>query len=60
MNRCRNCGDPEHVTQQCTVDGPWYPAPGKTRSDYAEEDARISQLVAVDILHEHEMEHSHD
>jgi hypothetical protein len=54
MSRCRNCGDARHVTQQCKVYGPWYPEPGKTKDDYTEEEERISRLVAVDILHEHQ------
>jgi len=58
MSRCRNCGDARHETQQCLVDGPWFPAEGKTRKDYAKEDERISRLVATDILHEHER-HDH-
>lgn len=38
--------------------GPWYPEEGKTREDYAEEEERISRLVAVDIIHEHEQDHA--
>lgn len=60
MSRCRNCGDARHVTQQCKTYGPWFPEPGKTKADYAKEEERISSLVAVDILHEHELGHLHD
>ena len=59
MTRCRNCGDARHLTQECVTDGPWFPAEGKTRADYAQEEQRISQLVAVDIIHEHEQDHEH-
>jgi hypothetical protein len=48
------------VTQQCKTYGPWFPEPGKTKADYAKEEERISSLVAVDILHEHELGHLHD
>lgn len=57
MNRCRNCGDARHLTQECLTDGPWFPGEGKTRADYTKEEERISQLVAVDIIHEHELGH---
>ena len=56
MTRCRNCGDARHATQECVDYGPWYPEPGKTRADYAKEEERISGLVAVDIIHEHELD----
>lgn len=58
--RCRNCGDARHVTQDCKDYGPWYPEPGKTGADYEAEMERISRLVAVDILHEHQQDHVHD
>lgn len=60
MPRCRNCGDARHSTQECREYGPWYPEPGKNRMDYAEEAERISRLVAVDVIHEHEMNHQND
>ena len=60
MARCRNCGDARHETQECKNYGPWFPEPGKSRMDYAAEAERISRLVAVDIIHEHELDHLHD
>ena len=57
MSRCRNCGDARHLTQECLVHGPWFPEPGKSKDDYADEVERISRLVAVDVLHEHELDH---
>jgi hypothetical protein len=57
MHRCRNCGTVDHLTQECPEYGPWFPEPGKTKDDYRELEERISQLVAVDIIHEHESEH---
>lgn len=60
MSRCRNCGDARHLTQECLVHGPWFPEEGKTRDDYVDEDERISRLVAVDVLHEHELDHLDD
>lgn len=60
MSRCRNCGDARHLTQECLSYGPWYPEPGKVKADYAKEEERISALVAVDILHEHDLDHLED
>lgn len=60
MIRCRNCGDARHRTQDCKVYGPWFPAPGKTKDDYWDEHDRIARLVAVDVLHEHEMDHQNE
>ncbi len=57
MSRCRNCGELDHLTQDCEDYGPWFPAPDKVREDYAEQEERISHLVAADILHEHERDH---
>lgn len=54
MTRCRNCGDPYHLTQHCPRFGPWYPEPGKTAEDYKDKAAYITTLVAQDILNEHE------
>jgi hypothetical protein len=53
MNRCRNCGVLNHLTQRCPRFGPWYPEPGKSKADYAELAAQIEALVAADILAEH-------
>ena len=52
-NRCRNCGL-KHMTQTCPSYGPWFPAPGKTSQDYGDEAQRIANLVAADIIAEHE------
>jgi predicted RNA-binding Zn-ribbon protein involved in translation (DUF1610 family) len=51
--RCYNCGLQGHKTQHCPKFGPRYPAPGKTRQDYVDEDDRIMGLFAADILAEH-------
>lgn len=51
--RCRNCGL-LHKTQNCPSFGPAYPAPGKTFADYTDEYVRIQNLVALDIINEHE------
>jgi hypothetical protein len=58
VNRCRNCGDPEHRTQECQEFGPWYPDAGKTAADYKQQAEDISHLVAADILAEHEENHT--
>lgn len=58
MNRCRNCGEEDHITAWCIAYGPWYPAPDMKREDYAELAEKISALVAADILAEHEAEHA--
>ncbi len=60
MSRCRNCGSDEHVTQMCQTDGPYYPAPDRTKESYEEERKRIAALVASDIIKEHEGLHEHD
>lgn len=52
--RCRNCGTLGHKTQVCPRYGPWYPEPGKTRADYTKLAEKIVQLVAKDIMAEHE------
>jgi hypothetical protein len=52
--RCRNCGLLGHRTQVCPRYGPWYPEPGKTKEDYEKEATRIAQLVAADVIAEHE------
>jgi hypothetical protein len=38
----------------CPRYGPWYPEPGKTKEDYEKEANRIAQLVAADVIAEHE------
>jgi hypothetical protein len=55
--RCRNCGE-LHPTQTCEVHGPWYPEEGKTAGDYAELTEKIANLVAADIIAEHEANHA--
>lgn len=55
--RCRNCGGLEHLTHQCEEFGPWYPQPGVPLDHYAGDKERIDNLVAGDILAEHEAEH---
>ena len=52
--RCYNCGLPGHKTQICPRYGPRYPEPGKTVTDYAEENQRILNLFAADIVEEHD------
>jgi hypothetical protein len=56
--RCRNCGALEHRTQDCAEHGPWFPEEGKTAADYAEQAQKISDLVAADIIAEHEANHA--
>lgn len=51
--RCYNCGLPGHQTQVCPRYGPRFPEPGKTINDYAEEQQRIMDLVALDVITEH-------
>lgn len=53
QNRCRNCGELGHYTQECQDFGPWFPAEGKTRADYAELDEEIRLKIAQDIMEEH-------
>lgn len=58
--RCYNCGLQGHKTQHCPSYGPRYPAPGKTKEDYAAEASRIMALFAADILAEHEPDEDAD
>jgi hypothetical protein len=53
LNRCRNCGELGHYTQECTGFGPWFPEEGKTKADYAELDEQIRLAIATDIIEEH-------
>ena len=55
--RCRNCGDPGHLTHNCQWYGPWFPEAGKTAADYAEMATKIADLVAADIIAEHNQSH---
>lgn len=54
MDRCLNCGKPDHSTVKCETYGPRYMEPGKTLMDYEDEHRRIMDLVARDIIAEHE------
>ena len=54
MNRCLNCGGLGHGERVCPRYGPHYPEPGKTAEDYADERVRIMNLVAEDIVKEHD------
>jgi len=51
-DRCRNCGL-LHKTHTCPSYGPMFPAPGKSREDYAKENERIQNLIAADVMREH-------
>lgn len=52
--RCNNCGILGHLPRACPNYGWYYPAPGKTREDYAEDRQRVLDLIAGDIIREHE------
>jgi hypothetical protein len=54
--RCRNCGE-THPTQNCGEFGPWYPEEGKTAADYADLAEKINNMVAADVIAEHEASH---
>lgn len=60
MERCYNCGLPGHLTQYCPSYGPRFPAPGKSSQDYGDETQRISNLIAGDIVQQHEERHQDD
>lgn len=51
-DRCRNCGL-LHKTYACPSFGPMFPAPGRSRESYEEENTRIQNLIAADVLAEH-------
>lgn len=54
MNRCRNCGSTDHLTQYCKEYGPEFPAPDRTKQSYDEQRREIAALVAQDIIDEHD------
>lgn len=51
-DRCRNCGL-LHKTYACPSFGPMFPAPGRSRESYEEENTRIQNLIAADVMREH-------
>jgi hypothetical protein len=52
--RCNNCGTLGLLRRTCPNYGWYYPAPGKTREDYTEVRQRVQDLIAADIIAEHE------
>ena len=52
-DRCRNCGL-LHKTHTCPSWGPMFPAPGKTKEDYAKLHEKIQNMLAADIIAEHD------
>lgn len=60
MIRCNNCGGLGHKPQRCPNYGFYYPAPGKTRDDYAQDRQRVQDLFAADIIREHEVHEDDD
>jgi hypothetical protein len=53
--RCNNCGVLGHLPRACPNYGWYYPAPGKTRLDYEKDRQRVQNLIAADIISEHEV-----
>ena len=43
-----------HKTNVCPKWGPWFPEPGKTKDDYEKLAKKIANLIAGDIMAEHE------
>lgn len=58
--RCNNCGLLGHLPRSCPNYGWYYPAPDKTREDYAEDRQRVMDLIAGDIIREHEPDEADD
>jgi hypothetical protein len=58
--RCNNCGELGHLPRVCPNYGWYYPAPGKTRLDYEQDRQRVQDLIAGDIIREHEPDESED
>lgn len=49
-----------HLPRACPNYGWYFPAPGKTREDYVEDRQRVQDLIARDIITEHDVEESDD
>lgn len=60
MIRCNNCGTLGHLPRTCPNYGWYYPAPGKVREDYTEDRQRVQDLIARDIVEEHEVHEDDD
>lgn len=58
--RCNNCGTLGHLPRSCPNYGWYFPAPGKTREDYAEDYQRVQDLIAADIIAEHAVDEDDD
>ncbi len=58
--RCNNCGTLGHLPRSCPNYGWYFPAPGKSREDYAEDRQRVQDLIAGDIIREHEPDEAED
>lgn len=58
--RCNNCGTLGHLPRSCPNYGWYFPAPGKVREDYAEDRQRVLDLIAADIIREHEPDETED
>lgn len=58
--RCNNCGVLGHLPRACPNYGWYYPAPGKTRLDYIQDRQRVQDLIAADIIREHEVDEADD
>ena len=58
--RCNNCGTLGHLPRTCPNYGWYFPAPGKSREDYVEDRQRVQDLIAGDIIREHEPDEDED
>jgi hypothetical protein len=58
--RCNNCGNLGHLPRVCPNYGWYFPAPGKSREDYVGDRQRVQDLIARDIIREHEAHEDND
>lgn len=49
-----------HLPRSCPNYGWYFPAPGKSREDYAEDRQRVQDLIAGDIIAEHTVDEADD